>query len=89
MAGPLSARLKKPEPVAEPEPVQAAEPAKKKKPPPKLLKIFDGFDERGYYPTMMYRLERREDGAIVGIRQQWRHRETDEAEWREVPEGDT
>ena len=84
MAGPLTARLRKPESVQEI--VTEPAPAKKKKPPPKLLKIFDGFDERGYHPTMMLRLERR-DGVVVGIQQQWRHRETDEAEWREVPEG--
>ena len=86
MAGPLAARLKKPEPAAEPVPVPVAEPApvKKKNPPQKRLRIFDEFDERGFHPTMMLRLVKRE-GVVVGVEQQWRHRETDEAEWREVP----
>jgi len=67
-------------------PPKSPEPAPKKvkQPPPKRLRIFDEFDERGFHPTMMLRLVK-QDGAITGLEQQWRHKETDEPEWRSVP----
>src|SRR3990172_1500574 len=59
-------------------------PKKPKRPPPKRLMMFDGFDERGYHPTLIFRLVARQDGAIVKMQQQWRHKVSDDPEWRWV-----
>jgi len=88
--GPL-ARRKKAEPCLAPlstqkTPVQKKVPApptlpapKKKKKPYKRLRMFDSFDEKNYHPTLSLEWQ----GGV--LMQKWRHKKTDEPEWRPVP----
>lgn len=50
------------------------------------LKLFAGFDERGYYPTLEFKFVRDETGHLVGALQLFRKQEDENvAEWRECP----
>jgi len=82
MPGPLSKRIK---PSPTPEPVALATPKKPKQPPPKRLRIFDEFDERGFHPTLQLRVMVDERGGFLAMHQLWRHKDTDKPEWRLVP----
>ena len=83
--GPLAARVRKTETKTEVKVEEKpAPPVKKPKKPMKRLRVFNGFDEKGFHPTMVFQLIRREDGAVVSIEQQWCHKKTDEPEWREI-----
>src|SRR3990172_3037029 len=89
-AGPLSSRIKPKMPTEEKSDgspgghANPPAPKKPKRPPPKRLMMFDGFDERGYHPTLIFRLVARQDGAVVKMQQQWRHKVSDDPEWRWV-----
>ena len=50
------------------------------------LRMFNGFDDGGFHPTVEFRLIRSHshDGTIIGVKQLWRKRRSDEFEWRDV-----
>jgi len=104
VAGPLTARIqKKKEAPPPPPPTPPPEPPKKKKKKIKIkkdpvtkepdpffhrLRMFSGFDERGFHPTVEFRPIRDSNSNIVGIKQLWRKRRSDEFEWRDMRDFD-
>ena len=73
--GPLATRIKK-KPAAEPTPSKKHKP---NRPTVKRLRLFSGFDDRGFHPTLELAWSQ------TGLCQLWRHRNTDEPEWRLMP----
>lgn len=74
--GPLAARIKNPAA----DPVPAKKKPKPKGKPVKRLRLFSDFDDRGFHPTL--ELAWSPDGFLCQL---WRHKDTDEPEWRTVP----
>lgn len=54
-------------------------PPKPNRPPVKRLRFFSDFDDRGFHPTL--ELAWSPDGFLCQL---WRHKDTDEPEWRTV-----
>ena len=93
-----------PPPPPDPPQTPATEPPKKKKknkhkikkdpvtkePDPFFhrLRMFNGFDEGGFHPTVEFRAVRSSDYKIIGLKQLWRKRRSDEFEWRDVRDFD-
>lgn len=94
MAGPLAARIQAKKEGPPPEPLKPdakqrkqmpkKDTAKKKDPFRHRLRMFNGFDEIGFHPTLELRLKRDDSGGIIGIVQMWRKRQSDDFEWRDV-----
>lgn len=98
MAGPLTARIqaKKEAPPPEPPKQEAKkqkhrpkkDPTKKKDPFRHKLRMFNGIEESGFHPTLEIRVRRDDNGNILGIKQMWRKRQSEEFEWRNVKDFD-
>jgi len=94
VAGPLTARIqKKKEPLPEsmPEPPKQKRPQAKKAAPKKKhdpfynkLRMFNGFDENKFHPTLEIRVIRDDNGNITGVKQLFRKRRSDDFEWRDA-----
>lgn len=84
-------------------PVPAQEPPKKKqkKQKPKKnheagtrdqfynrLRMFSSFDANDFHPTLELRLVRSSDFKVIGIKQLWRKRRSNEFEWRDAKDFD-
>lgn len=96
MTGPLTARIQAkkdaPPPLPAPKPPkqkkqekqQAKAPSKKKDPFYSKLRMFNGFDENKFHPTLEIRMVRDDNGNITGMKQLFRKRRSDDFEWRDV-----
>ncbi len=96
MAGPLTARIQAKKDAPPPKPVpeqpkqkkqgkqQAKAPSKKKDPFYNKLRMFNGFDENKFHPTLEIRMVRDDNGNVTGMKQLFRKRRSDDFEWRDV-----
>jgi hypothetical protein len=48
------------------------------------LRMFNGFDDGGFHPTVEFRVVRDDDMNITGVKQLYRKRRSDEFEWRDM-----
>ena len=80
-SGPLAGRIKKKPAEPADKPTPAKKPPKPKRPPVKRLRFFACFDDRGFHPTLNFAFRE----SDMSLWQCWRHKQTDEPEWRPVP----